>query len=413
MQNLIVDQLRPRAAAVVDVRPRPSGASLALLVLQPTNFCNIDCAYCYLADRISKNMMSFDTAVAIARCIVDHRDQLAQKLVLAWHAGEPLTVGYDRMAAYFEAFSLLDEYGIRYQHSVQTNAMLMTPRFAELFARNGTKIGVSVDGTQAQHDLHRRTRSGAGTYAKVAHGIGVLREFGIVPSAISVVHGGTFADPDSYYDAIAELGIPYVGINVLELEGASKSSYLADETYMLRYRHFLERIYRRSLSDGAVAIRELVRALKWVMQSAQSAQSSEALPGRILTVAYNGDFSSFSPELVDHKAAGMGDFIIGNVHETSFTRALEAQNDLRFAADIVEGVAACRATCAYFDVCGGGAPANKLSEKGTFASSETAFCRYTIQAVLDVALGMIVAEPDLLRQAAATPWWRLVQDEPN
>ena len=42
--------------------------------------------------------------------------------------------------------------------------------------------------------------------------------------------------------------------------------------------------------------------------------------------------------------------------------------------DIRAGVEACRKECGYFSLCGGGAPVNKLSENGTFASTQTSFC---------------------------------------
>jgi uncharacterized protein len=35
----------------------------------------------------------------------------------------------------------------------------------------------------------------------------------------------------------------------------------------------------------------------------------------------------------------------------------------------------CRERCEYFSVCGGGEPVNKLAENGSFASSETTYCR--------------------------------------
>jgi uncharacterized protein len=46
---------------------------------------------------------------------------------------------------------------------------------------------------------------------------------------------------------------------------------------------------------------------------------------------------------------------------------------------IRRGVERCRAHCRYFAVCGGGAPANKMQENGSLESSETMFCRMSIQ----------------------------------
>jgi uncharacterized protein len=56
------------------------------------------------------------------------------------------------------------------------------------------------------------------------------------------------------------------------------------------------------------------------------------------------------------------------------------------AADVASGVARCRAGCPWFRFCGGGAPANKYFENGTFDSTETLFCRLHRQTLADVVL---------------------------
>ncbi len=55
-------------------------------------------------------------------------------------------------------------------------------------------------------------------------------------------------------------------------------------------------------------------------------------------------------------------------------------------AEIAAGVAACRASCAYFGLCGGGAGSNKYWEHGRFDAAETQHCRTRIQRVADVVL---------------------------
>ena len=54
--------------------------------------------------------------------------------------------------------------------------------------------------------------------------------------------------------------------------------------------------------------------------------------------------------------------------------------------DIRAGVTRCRESCAYFSVCGGGAPINKLSENGSFDSERTAFCALTQMVPTDLVL---------------------------
>ena len=61
----------------------------------------------------------------------------------------------------------------------------------------------------------------------------------------------------------------------------------------------------------------------------------------------------------------------------------------RLEDEVARGVAMCRDSCAYFPYCGGGAAANKYFENGTFASTETLFCRLHKKACLDVSLDFL------------------------
>src|ERR1043166_3513745 len=72
----------------------PHGAAvprLRLLVLQPTPFCNIDCSYCYLANRRSTARMRLDTLAPACRRVFES-PFVDRELDVAWHGGEPLTV---------------------------------------------------------------------------------------------------------------------------------------------------------------------------------------------------------------------------------------------------------------------------------------------------------------------------------
>jgi uncharacterized protein len=106
----------------------------------------------------------------------------------------------------------------------------------------------------------------------------------------------------------------------------------------------------------------------------------------MVNVACNGDVSSFSPELLGLKNAGYDDFIVGNVHTHRLADMLTSQTMQRMTRDIARGVEACRQNCPYFSVCGGGAPVNKLTENGSFATDRTRFCELTQMAPTDLIL---------------------------
>jgi uncharacterized protein len=106
----------------------------------------------------------------------------------------------------------------------------------------------------------------------------------------------------------------------------------------------------------------------------------------MLNVACNGDVSSFSPELLGLKDARYADFIIGNVHAHSLPEMRASAAMQLMTRDIALGVEACRNSCEYFSVCGGGAPINKLTENGSFASERTRFCELTQMVPTDLIL---------------------------
>ena len=79
-------------------------------------------------------------------------------------------------------------------------------------------------------------------------------------------------------------------------------------------------------------------------------------------------------------------FIFGNVFENSLKDMLSNQKFIDINTEVQFGVTRCKETCDYFIFCGGDSPANKLSENGTFNSTETTHCKLKIKATTDVIL---------------------------
>ena len=112
----------------------------------------------------------------------------------------------------------------------------------------------------------------------------------------------------------------------------------------------------------------------------------ETTPFAIVSVDWQGNLSTFSPELLGLRSERYGDFVLGNVASDSLAVVAASPRLTAIHRDIAAGVERCRETCAYFRFCGGGAPVNKLCETGSFAAAETLFCRLNRQALLDVVL---------------------------
>lgn len=57
--------------------------------------------------------------------------------------------------------------------------------------------------------------------------------------------------------------------------------------------------------------------------------------------------------------------------------------------EINKGIDKCKKECDFFHVCGGGAPANKYFENGTFNSAETKYCNYNIKMPTELVLAYL------------------------
>jgi uncharacterized protein len=84
---------------------------------------------------------------------------------------------------------------------VQTNATLLREDTIQVLKENQVRVGVSLDGTPEQHDKHRLTNSGRGSWEKTAAGLRQLHEAGLQPALLCVAD--TTSDPGETWHALA------------------------------------------------------------------------------------------------------------------------------------------------------------------------------------------------------------------
>jgi uncharacterized protein len=368
---------------------------LELLVLQPTPFCNIDCSYCYLPDRQSTKRMSGATLERAFEWVFAS-GLVRQPFTLLWHAGEPLVVP---VSFYEDALRLLEKHnaaGVAVHHSFQTNATLLDADWCDFVCRHGIHVGVSVDGPDFLHDCHRRTRQGKGTLDRVLRGIHLLHERGIPFDIITVLTAESLNYPDELFDFYQEHGIGRVGFNVEEIEGPHKTSSLLGVQVRERFRHFYSRFLDlAAAADPPLVVREFENAAGAIRgcRFGPGSRTQENKPWAIVNVDCDGNFSTYSPELLGISSLRYGDFALGNVATDGLEEVSATERFRLLEADISRGVDRCRESCAYYPFCGGGPPANKYFENGTFASTETLSCRLHKQVCVDVSLARLESRP--------------------
>lgn len=157
--------------------PPPPWRAVSLNIAQS---CNMSCGYCY-ADEGRFGGHARMMSAQVARQSIDaliSRTPRGQSVTIGFMGGEPLLnrgVLHDatRYAADRGAAA-----GLRVRFSLTTNATLITPADAALFAAEDFTITVSIDGAAAQNDAQRRLRGGGGSHAAILRGLAVMAEHG-------------------------------------------------------------------------------------------------------------------------------------------------------------------------------------------------------------------------------------------
>jgi uncharacterized protein len=358
-----------------------------LLVIQPTPFCNINCSYCYLPDRTNSKKITATIVEHAIRSLIKSQ-LLGKEVTIVWHAGEPLTLPPNFYRPLFDLISeLVRSLNVSVRHSIQTNGTLLTQEWCDFINEHQIRIGVSVDGPQPIHDANRKTRSGRGTFDNVIRGIKLLRQNDIPYHAIAVVTQATLADPEGFFAFFYNNGFFNLGLNIEEVEGAHRQSSIFGDTLYRDAINFYTTLFDLYIaSDRHMAIREFDRSMNAILRNPETLDITSLLieshlinPMSIISIDYQGNFSTFSPELIGQKSEEYNNFILGNVLDSDFAIAEKSTLLKKMSDDIIKGVNKCKRECDYFYICGGGAPSNKFFENMTFNSSETNYCKYNIK----------------------------------
>ena len=366
---------------------RPAVGPIGLLVLQSTGFCNINCSYCYLPDRGNARQTMEPATVARAAQLIFASGLVKDRLDIVWHAGEPLTLPPAYYAAAIEIIEAARPAGVAVHYGFQTNGTLIDDDWIDLFERHAIGVGISLDGPRDLHDRNRRYRNGAGSHDRVVAGIAKLKVRGYPFHFIGVLTAESLpraAELLRYYWSFRPTSF---GLNIDELEAQNRRSSMGGVD-TARFEQFIaELLLEAAGQEGAgIAIRDFQRTMSALIAGTPE-DNDQVVPLRIVNIAFNGDMSTFSPELLALDVAERQRFLFGNVHRCSALSDILTDERFRAAyGEIRRGVGRCASECDYFQYCGGGAPVNKLSETGRLDATETDFCRLTKKAWVNACL---------------------------
>lgn len=359
---------------VINAVGRPAIAEVFhTLVVQPTSFCNLDCAYCYLPDRRSRRLVTVEVARACATSIEQQGSEHPVSVV--WHGGEPTATPIGHFRNLLTAFEPLRRTG-RVRHEIQTNATLIDQRWCDLFAAYRFEIGVSVDGPGTLN-RNRVDYAGRPTVDRTMRGVQVLADAGLAYSVICVVTPETIDHADDLVEFFTGLpGCRSVGFNIEEQEGAARLPVSEGSAY-----RFWRQLVRRRVDGSRLRIRDLDRLADY-LAAAPAGQVEHTPYEPIPTVSCDGQLVLLSPELLGITDPEYGDFIAGNVVAEPISAMLARAGGLRYITEFVSALNDCADRCEFYDFCRGAQAGNRYFEHHTFTARETLYCRTTRQALV-------------------------------
>ena len=168
--------------------------------------CNMRCLYCYYhrGDQGKIKVMSEKVLTKLIVKTLAFSD--LNPIQFVWHGGEPMLAGID---FYKRILSIERELqgSKKIENHIQTNATLISKKWAEFFARNNFEVGISLDGPEQVHNSCRVFSDGRGSFRSVMLGLEKLHAVGIQPSVIALVNQASFAQERKIFNFFVNAGI--------------------------------------------------------------------------------------------------------------------------------------------------------------------------------------------------------------
>lgn len=185
-------------------------------VVKLASRCNLGCDYCYvytMADQSWRTRPLFpssETMAATARRVGEHaRTHSLNAVSVVLHGGEPLLAGTERIAELVTAIRRACPSGTDVGVRVQTNGLLLDESMLAGLRTHEVRVGVSIDGSRAHHDRHRRDHGGRGSWDDTARALRLLRDNpDMYAGLLCVVDLAN--DPVEVYESLLEFAPPMV-----------------------------------------------------------------------------------------------------------------------------------------------------------------------------------------------------------
>lgn len=351
--------------------------------------CNLDCDYCFYLEKeaMYPPREKFRMTDAVLRAYVQGyiAAQPTPEVEFTWQGGEPTLLGvefFQRAVGYQRELAG----GKTIRNSLQTNGTLLDEQWCRFLAAEDFTVGISLDGPQVIHDLHRPDKQGRSSFDSVMAGLQLLRQHGVRFNVLVTVSRQSTAHGLEIYRFLKSQGVGFIQFNPvverlptpaeqvlqlhfakppgLSLEPSSEAAELPPSAAAVTpqsvereaYGDFLIAVFDEWVRHdvGTVHVMNFEWALGAWLQLPASVCLFAPRCGKALIVEHSGEVYS-----CDHFM--YPDYRLGNIAEDDLQTLAASEAQQAFGAAKETSLPAYCQRCPYLFACHGECPKNRFT----------------------------------------------------
>jgi uncharacterized protein len=339
--------------------------------------CDLACDYCYMYEMADQSWrerprrMSREVAEMAAARIGEHaRAHGLTEIELILHGGEPLLAGKELISYLVSGVRDASGPAVMVHATVQTNAVGLDDSYLRLFRELGIRVGVSLDGSAADHDRHRRFPSGRGSHAAVAAGLARLTH-----GDFQHLFSGLLCTIDLHndaidtYEALAAFGPPKIDFLLPHGTWESPPPGRVPGAVDTPYADWLIQVFDHSYRAPKTQVRLFEEIMTLLLGGESAAEMVGLGPARMVVIETDGAIEQVDTLKAAYPGAPeTGLHVVGDPLDAALRLPGVAARQLGLRALSGE----CRG-CRLRQVCGGGQYAHRYRPGSGFANP-TVYC---------------------------------------
>lgn len=340
---------------------------LSIMMKPASSSCNLKCEYCFYLDE-SVNRKSPNRGLMKLSSVENIiKKSFSEDCAISYifQGGEPSLVGFDWFKSFMEIEKKYRKDDSVVSHFFQTNGTNIDSTWAKFFKDNGFLVGVSYDGHNRIHDIHRRQNDGKKSARLVTKGISYLEEEGVDYNILTVVTNEVAQNIDIVFKGLLDKGVYYQQyIACLDaLEESTENRWLNPKIYG----EFLIRLFDLwvdSIDNGYnVSIRLFNNFISILLGYQPEACDMMGNCSPQYVIEADGDVYPCDFYCLDS-------YKLGNINEESFKDFDAKRSQIGFIEQSLLKSEEC-INCKYFNLCRGGCPRYRSKETGKFRFCES------------------------------------------